>query len=354
MNKKTLIVVLLQTLLIIVLFWMLVFYGKDEYDTFQQTREEEIETPNRVTEKDGMSMVNLSEATQHNSGIQTSKVLPVSFQGEIKSYGNVVSIDSLIEAKTQYLNLAAELNLSNASLAQNQAQYQRLKLLNDDDKNVSDRAVQEALALVNADLAKRSASTQQIKQLKQTMQIKWGEALAELVFSSQLPAHLQRLLDRKSVLIQVSLPLNTNTPKMGSSIQITPLNANSQLIKADYVSASPLSDQTGYGKTFYYTAPADVLRIGMRVNAEIDPNKSDAKQGVTIPNSAVVWYAGSAWAYFKQDSEQFIRKPIATDTEIENGWFNQDIAPNSLIVTNGAQLLLSEEFKSLIKNENDD
>lgn len=354
MNKKTLIIVALQALLIIVLFWMLVFYGKDEYEHFQQTHKDEIETPNRVTEKDGVNMVSLSEATQHNSGIKTSKVVPTLFQGEIKSYGSVVSIDGLIEAKAQYLNLTAELNLNNASLTQNEAQYQRLKTLNDDNKNVSDRAVQEALALVNADLAKRSATTQQIKQLKASTQLKWGDALTQLISSSQLPVHLQHLLDRKNVLIQVSLPLSTSAPKVGSSIQITPLNASAQLIRAEYVSTSTQSDQTGYGKTFYYSAPADVLRIGMRVNAEIDPNKNDARQGVAIPNSAVVWYAGSAWAYFKQDSDNFVRKPIATDVEIEEGWFNQDIKPDSMIVTSGAQLLLSEEFKSQIKNENED
>lgn len=354
MNKKTLIIVGLQAILIIVLFWMLVFYGKDEYETFKQTHKEEIETPNRVTQEDGVNTVILSKATQDNSGIKTSKVLPTIFQGEIKSYGNVVGIDSLLEAKAQYLSLTAELNLSSASLTQNQAQYQRLKLLNEDNKNVSDRAVQEALALMSADDAKYRAATQQIKQLKEATQLKWGDTLAQLIFSTSPPAHLKRLLDHKNVLIQVSLPLNANMPKAGSSIQLTPLNASKQLIKADYVSASPQSDQTGYGKTFYYSAPADILRIGMRVNAEIDPNKNDAKQGVAIPNSAIVWYAGSAWAYFQEDTEHFVRKPIATDSEIDEGWFNQDVKPDSIIVTSGAQLLLSEEFKNLIKNENED
>ena len=49
-----------------------------------------------------------------------------------------------------------------------------------------------------------------------------------------------------------------------------------------------------------------------------------------------------------------MRKPINTDTEVEDGWFNQDLTANTEVVTNGAQLLLSEEFKYLIKNENED
>jgi hypothetical protein len=55
---------------------------------------------------------------------------------------------------------------------------------------------------------------------------------------------------------------------------------------------------------------------------------------------------------------QFIRKPISTDTEVDSGnssgWFNQGIDKNSEVVISGAQLLLSEEFKYLIKNENED
>ena len=90
----------------------------------------------------------------------------------------------------------------------------------------------------------------------------------------------------------------------------------------------------------------------MRVNVEAVA--SGSATGVIIPSNAVVWYAGTSWAYFKQGKDQFIRKPISADTEVEAGWFNQGIDANSEVVVNGAQLLLSEEFKYLIKNENED
>jgi hypothetical protein len=75
---------------------------------------------------------------------------------------------------------------------------------------------------------------------------------------------------------------------------------------------------------------------------------------VLIPSSAVVWHGGKPWVYVKKQNNQFVRQPISTDTEIEEGWFNQEISAGSEVVTNGAQLLLSEEFKYLIKNENED
>ncbi len=183
--------------------------------TYRSEQEEEIETLNRVSENDGVHIVNISLAAQQNSGIKTAKVIAAQFQGEIKSFGNVVSIDSLIEAKTSYLNLKSNANLARATSGQNMQQYQRLKTLNDDDKNVSDRVVQEALAIVNADKAQVTATELQIRNLQNNVKLQWGEALAKLVFADDLPPHLANLLDRKNVLIQMTLPLSTSTPKSG-------------------------------------------------------------------------------------------------------------------------------------------
>jgi hypothetical protein len=358
MNKKFTLIIGLQALLIIVLFWVLVFYGKDEYEAYQAEQEEEIESLNRVSTKEGINIVSLSPATQQNSGITTAKVNPASFQGEIKSFGNVVSIDSLTEAKARYLSLKTDIDIAHSSSEQNIQQYERLKALNADDKNVSDRAVQEALATVNANQANVSASQLQLKNLQTTTRLQWGEALAKLAFADKLAPHLANLLNRKNVLIQVSLPLSTTTPKAGSSILVTPLNESVAPIKAIYVSPAASSDSNGFGKTFYYSAPAEQLRIGMRVNVVAESSTSESANGVVIPSNAVVWYAGKAWAYFKQGQDkqtvQFIRKPISTATEVDAGWFNQGVDENSEVVVSGAQLLLSEEFKYLIKNENED
>lgn len=354
MNKKIGLIIIIQALLIIALFWTLVFYGKDEYETYRSDQEEEIETLNRVSVNDGVHIVNISLAAQQNSGIKTAKLTAAQYQGEIKSFGNVVSIDSLIEAKTHYLNLQSNANLARATSGQNMQQYQRLKTLNDDDKNVSDRVVQEALAAVNADKAQITATELQLKNLQNNVKLQWGEALAKLVFSDNLPPHLANLLYRKNVLIQMTLPLSTPTPKAGSSIFLSPINDADTRIKAIYISPASTSDANVFGKTFFYSAPADQLRIGMRVNVELSNSASDIVSGVIIPSNAVVWYAGTPWAYFKQKTDQFLRKPVSTDTEVETGWFNKELDADNEVVVNGAQLLLSEEFKYLIKNENDD
>ncbi len=362
MNKKLGLIIGLQSLLIVVLFWVLIFYGKDEYEAYRNSHENEIAIPNRVSAKDGISVVSLSSVTQQNSGITTAKVLVSNFQGKIKSYGNVIAIDSLIEAKTNYLRTKSEINLARAASNNNQQQYQRLKALNEDDKNVSDRAVQEALAAVNAEDARITASESQLKNLQNSVKLQWGDELAKLASDAQLEPHLASLLDRKNVLIQVSLPADAAAPKHESTLNLTPTNEAATPIKAVYISPAATSDTNGYGKTFYYSAPADQLRIGMRVNVEMNSSNKATQtgnSGVVIPNQALVWYGGKPWAYFKQGKnkqgdDQFARKPISTDTEVAGGWFNQGIDENSEVVVSGAQLLLSEEFKYQIKNENED
>ena len=358
MNKKATLIIALQAVLIITLFWILVFYGKDEYEAYQNEQEEEIESLNRVSTNEGINIVSLSPATQQNSGIQTVKINSANFQGEIKSFGNVIGIDSLIEAKSRYLGLKSEIDIAKSASMHNLQQYQRLKTLNADDKNVSDQALQVALASVEADKARIRANELQLKNLQTNTKLQWGEALASLAFADKSAPHLANLLNRKNVLLQISLPLSTGMPKQASSVNVTPLNESVAPIHAIYISPATQSDTNGFGKTFYYSAPADLLRIGMRVNVVTASAASDNASGVVIPSNAVVWYAGKAWAYFKngqdKDHVQFIRKPISTDTEVDEGWFNQGIGENSEVVISGAQLLLSEEFKYLIKNENED
>lgn len=364
MNKKLTIVIVLQALLIVVLFWVVIFYAKDEFETFQTEQEEEIESPSRVTTVEGINTVTLPLATQLNSGIQTAKVASTSFHGEIKSFGNVVAIDPLIEGKANYLNLQSNLKLAHIGLLQKSAQYQRLKTLNADDKNVSDLVLQEAWVTMDAEKANITALELQLKNLQTNLKLRWGNTLAKIAFSEKLSSKMIDLLNKNNVLIQVSLPLNTFPPEQGAMVNITPLTESSVPIKAAYVSPAATSDSNGFGNTFYYSAPADLLRIGMRVNVQVEPDPDNVNNGVVIPSNAVVWYAGKPWAYFKQaqitqdnnkdKSSLFVRKPILTDTEIDTGWFNQGIEPDTEIVVSGAQLLLSEEFKYLIKNENED
>lgn len=358
MNKKLAAIVGLQAFLIIVLFWILVFYGKDEYDAYNQAQEEEVATPNRVSQHEGATLVTLSQEAQTQSDIRTEKVSTSLHQNTLAALGSVLNIDSLIELRTRYLNAKANANIARASLANSQQDFQRMQALNKDDKNVSDHAMLVAQAAFKADQAKVQAAETEANNLRDTIRQTWGGVLADEASKESVSANLQSLLQHREVLVLITLPLDNTTPKAGETIAITPTGASTKAIQATYVAAAPQTDATIQGRTFYYRASTDALRAGMRVNVQLIDNARNGKQsaGASVPSSAVVWYGGKAWIYKKQSKEQFIRLPIATDSPTSGGWFTQNKQLNNgdEIVINGAQLLLSEEFKYQIKNENQD
>ena len=354
MNRKLAIIIGLQAFLIVMLFWVLVFYGKDEYEALTQESEEEIETPSRVSEKQGLAVIGVNPAAQAQSEIKTSALKASSHQASVSSYGNVMSIDSLVDLRTRYMAAKAEADVLRAALAHNKNEYNRLHELNLDDKNVSDKVVATALADIKADEVKVFAAESSAKNIADSMRQVWGDVLTKLATDKNSNALLQNLINYQEALIQITLPFDAPEPKIGSSITISPTASPSSTINAQYLSRAPLSNPTMQGKTYFYHAKTTDLRAGMQVSALSNKAKSNTT-GVIIPNTAVVWYGGKPWVYRKTGNDQFSRLPVNTDVEIENGWFYKgNLKPNDQVVTSGAQLLLSEEFKYQITNENED
>jgi len=376
MNRKVAIIVALQALLIIVMFWVIIFYGKDEYEAYTREQDEEIASPERVSSELGATVITISAEAQAQSDISTTELKTGSHQETLSAFGSVISIDPLIEMRTRYLTAVADANVARASLANSQQEYQRLLQLNQDNRNVSDRVVLASQALYKTDQAKLQAAQVQADNVRDNMRQLWGETLAMQATQSNSSA-LQNLLQYREVLVQVTLPFDAAAPRTGDTVWVSPTGSQGKAIRAVYVSPSPQTDATLQGKTYYYRAPADNLRAGMRtsvsssVSSPVSPSISDPvgntantastkdsahQQGVIVPASAVVWYGGKAWIYRKQGQDKFTRLPIPTNQQHTDGWFSDSglLKPGDEVVTSGAQLLLSEEFKYQIKNENED
>ena len=60
MNKKYTIIVVLQALLIVTLFWVLIFYGQDEYEAYRAEQEEEIESPYELAKEEEIGKEEIS------------------------------------------------------------------------------------------------------------------------------------------------------------------------------------------------------------------------------------------------------------------------------------------------------
>lgn len=354
MNRKIAILIGLQTLIIVILFWVLVFYGKDEYEAATNTSDEVIATPSHVSMKNGAATITLSPESQQQSGIATTTLKATSHLGTVTSFGMVIGIDTLIELRTRYLAAKADASIIRAAITSSLQEYQRLSQLNRDNHNVSDRAVAFAEATWKADEARLSAAETAATSLRDSIRQQWGETLAGWATQAPAAETLQRLLQYQDVLVQVTLPVDGATPGKDAPLLIEPTGTQGKTITAIFVSASPQSDATLQGKTYYYRAPAGNLRVGMRVTARLSAH-GQGISGVIVPQTAVVWYANKAWIYKKQAADQFVRQQISTEIELADGWFNSSgVKSGEEVITSGAQLLLSEEFKYQIKNENED
>jgi hypothetical protein len=360
MNKKLTLIVATQTILIIFLFWILVHFAKDEYHAFNEGQEEEVETPDRVVLKDGATVVNLSTETQAQSEILTSSISRLQHTSTLNTLGNVINIDALIELRTRFINAKANANVARAALASSAQEFKRMQQLNQDNKNISDQALLNVEAVYKSDQAKLNAAETEAKNLRDTMRQTWGDTLADNATREINHDVFNKLLSHQHVLIMVSYPLDMTKTKINKTIHVYPTGSAITPINASFFSEAPLANQTIQGVTYYYTAPSDQLRAGMRLTIQIEESSpkinNEDKFGVLIPNSAVVWFGGKAWIYKKVDKENFVRLPINTENPTKDGWFTQskNITAKDEVVTKGAQLLLSEEFKYQIKNENED
>ncbi len=359
MNKKTVIIIALQAFIIIVLFWLLVFYGKDEYEEViaQDEQPEEIETASMVLDSSkntqGVATLVLPVNVQKQSEIKTTALTSAQHSATLESFGNVVNVSTLIDARGRYLTATNDANVAQIRVNNSLQEFKRMQLLNQDDKNISDRALASIEATLKNDQASVKTAQQMANIAKSSVQQEWGETLSNWAMQNKANKDLDGLLNQSAVLIRVSLPFGTPAPSKGDTIVVSPVGSHEVSITAKFVSVAPQSDSNIQGSTYFYIASAETLRAGMRLSIERQDTTQAAK-GVMVPHQAVVWHANQAWVYEKVSPDKFVRKPIKTEIEIENGWFSQSFKVGDLVVTSGAQLLLSEEFKSQITNENDD
>jgi len=226
-------------------------------------------------------------------------------------------------------------------------EYERLQTLHDDDRNVSDKALQAAEAIWRADDAGTQAAREALAAVERNARQQWGDPLA-LAVTVGSPL-FERLAARREILLQVSLPAGVAIGKPPQTARVQ--DANNSLRSAALVSPAQRTDARLQGASFFYVAEAEGLMPGMTVIVLLPVEAQAAQaQGVVVPASAVVWWQGKAWVYVAQQKDHFVRREIATDHPLEDGWFAaQGFAASEAVVIKGAQLLLSDEFRAQIQ-----
>jgi len=340
-------------LVIAALVWALVFYARDEFDLVAEEPEEEIEVASAVSEEGGHVIVTLSPESQKASGLRTALLESTRSEGAADVYGVVINLQPLYELRGRYLTALAEARGLRAAVASSQAEYERARKLFADERNVAERVVQAAEAQWRADIARVQAAEQSARSTVDTMRAAWGPAVTAWA-TDPSGKSFDALASQHSVIVQVAFPHELQAAAGNAPLTIAPVSSRASQRGARFLSASPQTDASLPGATFFYVVDGQGLRAGMRVAGALKLG-GKAREGVAVPEAAVVWHGGKAWAFVKEDDSTFVRKLVSTDNEIGDAWFNVDgFASGDEVVVSGAQLLLSEELKFQIRNENED
>jgi multidrug efflux system membrane fusion protein len=313
-----------------------------------EEQKDEQATP-QVTPEKGENVITLGKAAQEKGGIAVSKLRPTSSVKEIQAYGTVLQLQSLADLRKNYIEARARMQDTATKLAVSKKEYERLKTLNEDHKNVSDKAVQSAEAALQSDEVDADASREILSALEDASLQQYGKVITQWLFDGS-PA-LYRLMRQEDLLIRVTLLPGTEISRIPEDVTIQP--PAGKPISARFVSRSPRTDPQIQGTSFFYITPANnSLLPGMNVITSM-PLGIKSK-GYLVPASSIVWWQGRPWVYLRKNKERFVRREVSTENSVEDGYFvAKGFKPGELIVVKGAQTLLSREFQSQIQGEKD-
>ena len=318
--------------------------GRDE-QAAEAERDAPVKAPLRISTTGGETVITLNRQDQQSGGIQTAKLQATPNQAQVQAYGVVIDLQPLTDLSNSYTATKAQLQTAQAKLSASQLAFERAQRLYQNRQIISAADFQTAEAVFRTDEASVAASETQLQNIAASALQQWGKTLGDSLVD-RAPM-LLRLLQRQDVLLQVTLPPGDSLPAPPKAA--VALSDNGIRASIQYVSPATRTDIRIQGVSFYYIADAGSgLLPGMNVVVMLPAG--GASKGSLVPANAVVWSQGKAWAYFRTGDDTFVRREIATDTPTpDGGYVVKGLSDNAEVVVQGAQLLLSEEFRSQIE-----
>jgi hypothetical protein len=289
---------------------------------------------------------------QKLSGLQTITLTAATNHPEFTAYGKAVNIQPLIELRNRYLVSLTEHNSAKAKFNQAEQNIKRQQDLYRDGAG-SKRNLQDQQSQWKTNKAQVDAAQIQGKAIVDEALLKWGKELTGWALATDSDK-LSAFLSGQQTLLQITLPANKQLANDVQTIYVEASGNRSAADKASLISVAPQIDNTVQGESYFFQTGGSHIRTGMRVAAWI-PEQSENQPGVIIPKSALIWHMNQAFVYIKTDADKFSRRNIDNFSATTDGYFiNNELNPGEQLVVTGGQMLLSEEFRGQIPNEDDD
>jgi hypothetical protein len=309
-------------------------------------REQPIKPPQRVSLEKGQSVITLDAATQQASGLRTAELQATQHHELLRAYGTVLDLQPLVDLDNSYAVAKAQVNAAQAKLDASRAEFERENtLFKTETSVVTLDKLQAAEAAFHTDEASLASAQAQLRTVEETAKQSWGPILGQQLGEEEQT--FARLVQRQEFLVQVTLPpgMVIDSPALRATIQL----ANGQEQEITYVSPAMKTNPAIQGVSFLYTTPSSTdLLPGMNVLVFLP--LTSTVDGVVVPKNAVVWWQGRAWVYVRTGPTTFERHAISTDHPLsEGGYLDSGLTSGTDVVVQGAQMLLSEEFRAQLQ-----
>jgi len=309
--------------------------------------EEGVKSENRTFVRDGITYVILDSVTMSRNGIELTRLSARMGRVALVLYGSVIVPESILNDASDFSSARGAYESATSRRAVSEKELQRLKTLNEN-KSVSDKVLEEANSQYVLDKNGEATALRNLELIKARIVLKWGDRISNWIFKND--SILSRLIKGEFELIEVGVPMtDTLIKKYQTALITTPSGSN---IKARFLGFSGVADPVFQGRALFFLARSlnQELVPGMNVVAHVF--SGSARAGVLVPKSAIVWYKSLPWVYYEKAPGEFSRVMISTELPQFDGYLvTGTLKSGDVIISKGAQLLLSEEFKSQIKVE---
>ncbi len=310
--------------------------------------------PSRVVNVEGRIAVRLDTVLQKQNGIQTHLLESMEIHTEVDAFGRVLNINGLVELRSRINRLNGEKNIVLSELSAANKKLTRLKILHKEAANISTRQLQEVEAVTLIKKAKLNTLNMELRDVRTQAEQVWGAVLISWVLDNQTDP-FEKVLIGEEVIVFVALRVEDTLPDDIKIIYIGRNGNRSSAQEAYYISPAIKSDHLLQGETYYFRADTNKsqYRADMHVHVWV-PQSAETLSGVFIPESAVIWSNGKSWVYVKESEELFLKRVINDPVEMGNGVFVPGgLTAGDEVVTSGAQMLLAEEYRWSIPDEDD-
>lgn len=294
---------------------------------------------NRVEYYKDKLAIKLSDDEIKDAGIIVSKLTQdkIILEEEI----NAISIGykNLLDVVSKYDVLNAELSKSKINKTHNERIYLRLKSLYDEQGSIALKDLEEVEFKIESIKADMNSIQKDMDFLISEIKLEYGSILVEDVLS-----------ERK---IFNSLINNSSSLLIIENVNLTNKNRNYKFNNEELIFLNPYNGNSNLrGNVGIFLLQN--IKISSNSKLTVFLENEDLIDGYFIPESALLYHGGKVWAYFRENNEIFYKEEITNFYTIDNKVFSTNSLLNLNIVVSGAQILLAEEFRSQIMQEDDD